>query len=153
MFREVFSSLGHLYQVTATSYILFLSFLDCSRTSLQNSALSLEFPTSAVLTPLSWRQQEPSKAPEAADLGQQLCCAVSWESSHQCWSLSKADFTLVCRWRCPSLCYLQTSRIKHFIFLSTFSFQTSLSFIQLSWTGHTNHSAYVKLLIEHTGFF
>lgn len=91
-------------------------------------------------------QQEPGKAPEAADLGQQLCCGVSWESSLQCWTLSEAAFTSVCTWRCPSLCYLRTSRTKDLIFSSNFSL---LSFIQLSWTGC---SAYVKHLIEHPGF-
>lgn len=31
-------------------------------------------------------QQEPGKTLEAADLGQQLCRALRWESSHQCWT-------------------------------------------------------------------
>lgn len=82
--------------VIFTSYIPFLLFLGCSRTSQFCSFPGISHLCNFnSIVPL---QQEPGKAPEAADLGQQLCRAVSWESSHQCWTLSKAAFTSVCVW-------------------------------------------------------
>lgn len=153
--------LGCLYKATGSSYVPFLLFLNCSRASLPKAAVSLEKLPPASLTPAPRRwspsmQHEPGKAPDAADLEQWPVILSPEQASHQRWTLSKAVFTSVSMWKMSyAVLFAEFKEKRNRIFLSNVWWhQTSLNFIQVSWTERANCClANAKLVIEHPALF
>lgn len=144
--------LGEVLSSGSSLQATFLSFSSLTAPGRPNSALSLEFLTSAILTPQSICSRSLAK-PQRLLIWGNNSVVLSAENPPTSAELFLRQLLHQFVYECPLLCYLRSSRIKDLILSSNFSFQTSLSFIQLSWTGCTNCSVYMKLLIEHPGFF